>query len=145
MIVDCALYRDGLRVPLPDHHSLIEARDGAVGEHDFVWVGLHEPTLEEMGRVEDAFGLHPLAVEDSLHAHQRPKLERYDDMLFLVLRTLWYVDEEDAVETGQVTLFVGRRFVVSVRHGEGVELSSARHGLEKRSTVLGHGPAAVLY
>ena len=89
------------------------------------------------------FSLHPLAVEDALKAHQRPKLERYDDGLFLVLKTLWYVDEEDAVETGEINLFVGRNFVVSVRHGEGTELHSARLDLEEQTAVLGHGPSAV--
>ena len=91
------------------------------------------------------FSLHPLAVEDALKAHQRPKLERYEEGLFLVLKTLWYVDEEDAVETGEINLFVGRNYVVSVRHGEGGELHSARLGLEQQSGVLGHGPSAVVY
>ena len=91
------------------------------------------------------FSLHPLAVEDALNAHQRPKLERYEDNLFLVLKTLWYVDEEDAVETGEINLFVGRNFVVSVRHGKGGELHSARLDLEKQANVLGHGPSAVVY
>ena len=95
--------------------------------------------------LRDDLGMHPLAVEDALHAHQRPKLERYDDGIFLVLKTLWYVDEQDAVETGEVALFVGRDFVISVRHGEGTELSTARHDLESRTTVLGHGPSAVVY
>jgi magnesium transporter len=92
-----------------------------------------------------AFGLHPLAVEDAFNAHQRPKLEGYDGILFLVLKTLWYVDELDAVETGEVAMFVGEDFVVSVRHGEGTELHSARLDLEKRAAVLGHGPSAVVY
>jgi magnesium transporter len=91
------------------------------------------------------FSLHPLAVEDALKAHQRPKLERYDEGLFLVLKTLWYVDEDDAVETGEINLFVGRNYIVSVRHGEGTELHSARLDLEKRTSVLGHGPSAVVY
>jgi magnesium transporter len=80
-----------------------------------------------------------------LSAHQRPKLERYDDMLFLVLKTLWYVDEHDAVETGEVALFVGPKFVVSVRHGEGGGLHDARVSLEGMETVLRHGPSAVVY
>jgi magnesium transporter len=108
-------------------------------------VGLHSPSEEELGRVADVFSLHPLAVEDALKAHQRPKLERYDDGLFLVLKTLWYVDAEDAVETGEINLFVGRNYVVSVRHGEGTELHSARLGLEDETSVLGHGPSAVVY
>ena len=146
MIVDCALYRDGVRVPLDvSTHDLGAVRDARSGDGDFVWVGLHEPGQVEMSQVAELFGLHPLAVEDALHAHQRPKLERYDETLFLVLKTLWYVDERDAVETGEIALFVGGDFVVSVRHGEGTELHTARRDLEQRAHLLGHGPAAVIY
>ncbi len=106
---------------------------------------MHEPAEDELNRVAEIFSLHPLAVEDALKAHQRPKLERYDDGLFLVLKTLWYVDEEDAVETGEINLFVGRNYVVSVRHGEGTELHGARLDLEQQTAVLGHGPSAVVY
>ena len=120
-------------------------RDEATGDGDFVWVGLHEPAEDELDDVAKVFGLHPLAVEDALKAHQRPKLERYDDRLFLVLKTLWYVDEEDAVETGEINMFVGRDFVVTVRHGEGTELHPPRLDLEAATRVLGHGPSAVLY
>ncbi|MGH3331818.1 MAG: magnesium/cobalt transporter CorA [Nocardioidaceae bacterium] len=147
MIVDSALYRDGVRVPLDvasdDLPAVLAAR---AGDQDFVWVGLHEPSADELDRVAGSLQLHPLAVEDALHAHQRPKLERYDDgLLFLVLRTLWYVDELDAVETGEIALFLGPGFVVSVRHGEGTELHSARLDLETKTQLLGHGPSAVVY
>jgi magnesium transporter len=146
MIVDNALYRDGARVPVDCRKDdLTAVRDKAKGEGDFVWVGLHQPAAEELNRVAEVFALHPLAVEDALKAHQRPKLERYDEGLFLVLKTLWYVDEEDAVETGEINLFVGRNFIVSVRHGEGAELHSARLDLEQQTAVLGHGPSAVVY
>jgi magnesium transporter len=146
MIVDCALYRDGVRVPLEvSSDDLGAVRDARRGDGDFVWVGLHDPDPKEMDRVAELFALHPLAVEDALHAHQRPKLERYDDGLFLVLKTLWYVDELDAVETGEINLFLGRDFVVSVRHGEGTELGSARRDLEQRVELLSHGPSAVVY
>jgi magnesium transporter len=146
MIVDSALYRDGLRVALDSHKEDLDVlRDEASGEDAFVWVGMHEPSAEELDRVAGVFSLHPLAVEDALKAHQRPKLERYDDGLFLVLKTLWYVDEQDAVETGEVNLFVGDNYVVSVRHGKGTELHSARLDLEGRTAVLGHGPSAVVY
>ena len=130
VIVDSALYRRGVRVrvDLPtDDVAGLHAMSGDKG--DFVWVGLHEPAAEELDRVAEVFDLHPLAVEDALHAHQRPKLERYDDGLFLVLKTLWYVDELDAVETGEINLFLGRDFVVSVRHGEGTDLGSARRAM----------------
>jgi len=146
MIVDSALYRNGVRISVEsgeDHlDSVLAARKG---NGDFVWVGLHDPEQAEMDRVSSALSLHPLAVEDAVHAHQRPKLERYDDNLFLVLKTLWYVDEYDAVETGEINLFVGPDYVVSVRHGAGAELHSARLDLENHTAVLGHGPSAVVY
>ena len=146
MIVDNAVYRHGVRVPLDSRpEDLAAIRAGLTGDGDFMWVGLHDPTPEELEGVAAACHLHPLAVEDALNAHQRPKLERYGDSFFLVLRTLWYVDEEDAVETGEINLFVGHDFVVSVRHGEGVELHSSRLDLEARSEILSHGPTAVVY
>jgi magnesium transporter len=145
MIVDSAVYRDGSRISIDcekaDYSKLREAADSG----DFVWVGLLEPTEAEMNAVSRAFGLHQLAVEDSLHAHQRPKVEVYDEMSFVVLKTLSYDDERDAVETGQVTMFVGSDFVVSVRQGKGGELHSARLDLEQQAAVLGHGPFAVVY
>jgi magnesium transporter len=146
MIVDSALYRAGVRVPLDCSKDDLTAVRASVREPgDFVWVGLHEPVEGELTEVARIFALHPLAVEDALHAHQRPKLERYDDGIFLVLKTLWYVDEHDAVETGEINLFVGRDFVISVRHGEGTELHTARMDLEEQTAVLGHGPSAVVY
>ncbi len=146
MIVDSALYRGGARVPMPcAKDDLARVRAATSGADDFVWVGMHEPSGDELDEVAKAFDLHPLAVEDALHAHQRPKLERYDDGIFLVLKTLWYVDEDDAVETGEINLFVGRDFIISVRHGQGTELHSARLDLEGREAVLGHGPSAVVY
>jgi magnesium transporter len=146
MIVDSALYRAGVRVPLDcPKDDLTAVRESVREPGDFVWVGLHEPVEGELTEVARIFALHPLAVEDALHAHQRPKLERYDDGIFLVLKTLWYVDEHDAVETGEINLFVGRDFVISVRHGEGTQLHTARMDLEQQTAVLGHGPSAVVY
>ena len=144
--MDNALYREGERVDLAlERHDLDGVRSQATQEHDFVWVGLHDPTGEELAEVARAYDLHPLAVEDALTAHQRPKVERYADSLFLVLKTLWYVDEEDAVETGEINMFVGDRFVVTVRHGAGSALAEARHRLEEATSVLKHGPSAVVY
>ncbi len=146
MIVDSALYRKGQRVEVDCFpHEFDKLRDQATDAGDFVWVGLYKPSEGELDDVAKAFSLHPLAVEDALKAHQRPKLERYQDGLFLVLKTLWYVDEEDAVETGEINLFVGRNYVVSVRHGKGTELHKARLDLEQQTAVLGHGPSAVVY
>lgn len=143
MIVDCALYRDGQRTEGGTHWRELRAKADADG--DFVWIGMHEPSKDEVLEVAEVFGLHPLAVEDAVKAHQRPKLERFEDMVFLVLKTLWYVDEDDAVETGEIAIFVGADFVVTVRHGQGNELHSAREELETSRKVLNHGPGGVLY
>jgi magnesium transporter len=146
VIVDNALYRSGSRVELGlDTQDLAGVRAEATGPHDFVWVGLHDPTSSELEAVADLYDLHELAVEDAISAHQRPKVERYADSLFIVLKTLWYVDEEDAVETGEISIFVGHKFVVTVRHGSGGGLKEARHRLEGMATVLAHGPSAVVY
>ncbi|MBB5977968.1 magnesium/cobalt transporter CorA [Kribbella solani] len=144
VIVDCGVYAGGERRQLPkDPETVAQAIDG--DGRAFGWIGLHEPSGAEMQRVQRLFGLHDLAIEDALQIHQRPKVERFGDTILVVLRTLWYVDEGDAVETGQVTVFVGPRYVVTVRHGEGGELATTRHQLEERAAVLGHGPAAVLW
>ncbi len=146
MIVDSALYRRGSRMPEKLRVAdLGSARRGLTGPDEFVWVGLHEPEGTELNEIADRLGLHPLAVEDAVQAHQRPKLERYDDGLFLVLKTLWYVDERDAVETGEINVFAGPGYLVTVRHGEGTELQSTRQYLEKVGGVLVHGPSAVIY
>jgi len=144
MIVDSALYRDGKRHPV-DLVDMTETWTKAQDTNAFLWVGMHEPDAAELQKVADALSLHPLAVEDAMSPHQRPKVEPYDDMLFIVLKTLWYVDERDEVETGQVAMFVSRNFVVTVRQGAGVELSGVRHDLEKKAHLLGHGPSAVVY
>ena len=145
VIVDSAVYRDGKRIvdDIPPS-ELGRLRKLACEPGDFVWVGLHEPNEEELATVEEEFGLHPLAVEDAFTAHQRPKLERYDDTLFLTLKSLWYVDANDAVETGEINMFVGHKFVVTVRHGEGGGLHAARLELEGMQHLLAHGTSAVV-
>ena len=146
VIVDSALYRKGQRIEVDCFpHEFEKIRAEATQDGDFVWVGLYKPSEGELNDVAESFGLHPLAVEDALKAHQRPKLERYDDNLFLTLKTLWYVDAEDAVETGEINLFAGSDFVVTVRHGRGSELHSARNRLEDHTAVLTHGPSGVVY
>ncbi len=146
MIVDSALYQHGKRVAVDcEIFDFDQLRAGVRDPGDFVWVGLYRPSERELGEVAEAFGLHPLAVEDAVNSHQRPKLDRYDDSLFLVLKTLWYVDEDDAVETGEINLFVGKDFVITVRHGQGSQLQSARAYLESMESVLEHGPTAVVY
>ncbi|MFE3600833.1 magnesium/cobalt transporter CorA [Streptomyces sp. NPDC059096] len=144
VIVDCAIYRGGRRTDGPADFSdaLAEARS----EGDaFLWLGLHEATEKEFAMVSSEFGLHPLAVEDALHAHQRPKLEVYDDSLFVVLKPVVYEPEGDTVTTGELMVFIGDSFVVTVRHGEGAPLAAVRTRLEAEPDVLKHGPTAVLY
>ncbi len=143
MIVDCAVYEGGRRrageISL---HSASEAcrRDGA-----FVWLGLFEPTPDELDAVRREFGLHELAVEDALKAHQRPKLEVYDDTLFVVLKPARYIDSEEVVETGEIHLFVSSSFVVAVRHGQASSLRDARARLEHRPELVATGTGGVLY
>ena len=145
MIVDSAIYRQGVRVPVECAPADFTRLRSLVSGDDFVWIGLHEPSEDELADVATAFGLHPLAVEDAVKAHQRPKLDLYDDSLFLTVKTLWYVDEKDAVETGEINIFVGHDFVVTVRHGHGAALHASRSLLESRQQVLNHGPSAVMY
>ncbi|UGQ14422.1 magnesium/cobalt transporter CorA [Yinghuangia sp. ASG 101] len=149
-VVDCAVYRDGSRqqgrtapeTAIQDVHA---RGDG------FVWIGLHEPTADELAGIAERFGLHPLAVEDAVKAHQRPKLERYDDTLFAVFKTVRYVEHEhltstsEVVETGEIMVFLGRNFVVTVRHGLHGGLGELRHRLEETPDLLAAGPSSVLH
>ncbi|MFD5818053.1 magnesium/cobalt transporter CorA [Streptomyces sp. NPDC059618] len=144
MIVDCAIYRDGRRTGGADDFSDALARCRAGGD-SFVWIGLHEPTEDEFDLVTQEFGLHPLAVEDALKAHQRPKLEVYEDSLFVVLKPVSYEPKGDTVTSGEVMVFVGDSFVVTVRHGEEAPLKGVRQRLEADPEMLRHGPTAVLY
>ncbi|QES24907.1 magnesium and cobalt transport protein CorA [Streptomyces venezuelae] len=144
VIVDSAIYRDGRRTPGPA--DLSDALDEARVTGDaFLWVGLHEPSEAEFDHVASEFALHPLAVEDALKAHQRPKLEVYDDSLFVVLKPVVYEPESDRVSSGELMVFIGDCFVVTVRHGEGAALAAVRKRLEAEPAVLRHGPTAVLY
>jgi magnesium transporter len=148
MIANTAVYRDGSRLQVdvkPDDLKGIRkaAQSGQPG--DFVSVGLHEPDAAEMDRVADIFGIHRLAVEDALHPVQRPKLEKYGDMVFLVLRTLWYPKDADTIGSGQVAVFMGSDYVVTVRQGAEFDLESVRHDAEAHTDVLKEGPAAVVY
>ncbi|HWB72899.1 MAG TPA: magnesium/cobalt transporter CorA [Egibacteraceae bacterium] len=143
MIVDCAVYEDGQR--RPGRLELETAYEAGREDNAFVWIGLHEPSPQEFDSVRREFDLHELAVEDAIKAHQRPKLEVYGDSLFVVLKTVRYVDEEEAVEIGEIMLFVGDAFVVSVRHGEASALSDVRKAVEERPDLLRYGPGAVLH
>ena len=153
-VVDCAVYVDGARLPGKFTHAaaLEEARAlNDAGRAAFVWIGLHEPDQHQMEAVAQVYGLHPLAVEDAVHAHQRPKVERYDDTLFLVLKTVKYLPHEsvqlarEIVETGEIMVFVGADFVVTVRHGEHTGLAEVRKHLEAEPAQLALGPYAVMH
>ena len=153
-MVDCGVYLDGQRLPGKYTHAgaLAKARElEHQGKEAFVWVGLYEPDEHQMQTVADVFGLHELAVEDAVHAHQRPKLERYDKTLFLVLKTVKYVEHESVakarqiVETGEIMVFVGADFVVTVRHGEHGGLADVRHRIDASPAVTKLGPYAVMH
>ncbi|MEU3932314.1 magnesium/cobalt transporter CorA [Streptomyces sp. NPDC029044] len=143
MIVDCAIYREGQRTEGPE--DLSDALGEARTAGGFVWIGLHEPTEDEFDHVTREFALHPLAVEDALKAHQRPKLEVYDDSLFVVLKPVAYEPRSDTVSSGEIMIFLGDSFVVTVRHGEGSPLKAVRRRLEQEPELLGKGPTSVLY
>ncbi len=143
MIVDCAVYEDGKR--RPGELALDDAFEAGRSPNAFVWIGLHHPTEAEFDAVRMEFGLHELAVEDALKAHQRPKLEVYDDSLFVVLKTARYVDETETVEFAELQLFIGEGFIVTVRHGEASALGDVRHRLEEQPDLLRCGPGAVLH
>ncbi|GAB3677508.1 magnesium and cobalt transport protein CorA [Angustibacter aerolatus] len=143
VIVDQAVYRDGKRqlcTDLSDElEQLREVPDG------FIWIGLKDPTDGEFELVREELGLHPLAIEDAVNGNQRAKLEVYDGSLFCVLKPLRYTESTSQVETGEVMVFVGDHFVVTVRRGEAMPLAEVRKRLEDNAERLSHGPAAVLY
>ncbi|MGW7819364.1 magnesium/cobalt transporter CorA [Streptomyces puniciscabiei] len=143
MIVDCAIYRHGHRTEGPE--DLSDALAEARAEGGFVWIGLYEPSEREFDLVTQEFALHPLAVEDALNAHQRPKLEVYDDSLFMVLKPVAYEPKSDTVSAGEIMVFVGDCFVVTVRHGVISPLAAVRRRLEEEPEMLDKGPTAVLY
>lgn len=144
MLVDRALYQDGQREQAPD--DLGDALRVARERGGFLWVGLFEPAKDELAEVAAEFDLHPLAVEDAVSAHQRPKVERYEQTLFCALKTIQYVEATSDIEVGEIMLFAGDGFIVTVRHGEGNPLGDVRRRLETEDrTVLSHGAAAVFY
>ncbi|WP_460368925.1 magnesium and cobalt transport protein CorA [Actinocorallia lasiicapitis] len=144
MIIDCAIYRDGFREDvdgdLAAALSTARLEDGA-----FLWIGLHEPSPSEFDEVKKELKLHPNAIEDAAKGHQRPKLEHYGDTVFIVLKTVSY-DRPSAIEVGEIMLFVGPDFVITVRHGKANPLASVRTRLEADHALLASGgPGAVLY
>jgi magnesium transporter len=143
MIIDCAVYHHGER--RPGELALRDAFEAASNDGAFVWIGLYEPDEQEFESVRREFNLHELAVEDAIQAHQRPKLEVYDDSLFVVLKTARYLEAEEVVEFGEIMLFIGPQFVVTVRHKPASELRGVRKQIESRPDLLRFGPSAVLY
>jgi magnesium transporter len=143
VIVDSAIYEAGRR------------RDGDVDVHEameachapdcFTWIGLYEPTEEEFESIRREFELHPLAVEDAITAHERPKLEVFGDMVFIVLKTATYVDPTEVIKLGEILIFLGHDYIITVRHGEASELGGVRRQLESQPELLQHGPGAVLH
>ncbi|GAA1730218.1 magnesium and cobalt transport protein CorA [Brachybacterium phenoliresistens] len=143
-IVDSAVYVDGARIASPaclaDSYRALRSQEDAVG-----WIGLYRPRQDDLASLAAEFDLHELAVEDAILAHQRPKIERYDDTLFVVLRAARYLDDVEEVEFGEVHLFVGPDFVLTVRHSESPDLSAVRRRLESNPELLRLGPEAILY
>ncbi len=142
-LIDNAVYRDGHRVQTPATLEETYALNRA--ENGMAWIGLYRPTPEELRSVATEFELHHLAIEDAELGHQRAKLERYGDTLFVVLRPARYLDAEEEVEFGELHVFVGPDFVVTVRHAEGPDIGAIRKRLEATPELLAMGPEAVLY
>jgi magnesium transporter len=146
MIIDCAHYKDGVR----QHEEALSPERAAelargAGDGEFVWIGLHEPEEGDLERLQNLFDLHELAVEDAHAAHQRPKIEDYDRAYFIVLRTAHYHEDREEVHFGEVHIFVGRGYIITVRHGVGSELGPARQRLEARPDLLKLGAASAVW
>lgn len=142
MIIDCAVYRDGVRENTESDTGSLDAALAGLGQDDFLWIGIGNPTSDELHRVATSLSLHPLAVEDALEAHQRPKVEQYEDHLFMSIRAVAYSDDD--ITTHEVNIFLGKNFLLTVRHG-GPSLKDARQAAERMIEPLSHGPTAALY
>jgi magnesium transporter len=141
-VIDNAVYVDGRRL---EPESLERTYDLVRAHRGLGWIGLYRPTTEEVASIAAEFSLHELAVEDALEAHQRPKLERYGDTLFVVLRPARYVDPTEVVDIGELHVFLGADFLVTIRHSETPDLRAVRRRLEAQPELLTLGPEAVLY
>ena len=146
MIIDCAHYKEGAR----QHDEALSPEEAAerartAGGGEFVWIGIHEPEAGDLDRLAKLFGLHELAVEDAQKAHQRPKIEDYDQGFFIVLKTAHYHEDREEVHFGEIHIFAGAGYVITVRHGPGSELASARHRLETRPDLLKLGAASAVW
>jgi len=144
MIIDCAHYQDGRRTD--ERGTPLEEVAARRAEGGFVWLGLYEPDKAELDHVREVFGLHELAVEDALSDHMRPKIERYEgDVQLVILRTARYDDEAEEVDFGEISVFLSPTFIITVRQGVGSELRGARHRLEQRPELMACGSAAALW
>ena len=146
MVIDCAHYKDGAR----QHEKALTPEQAAeraetAGEGEFVWIGLHDPEPGDLDRIAGLFELHELAVEDAQMAHQRPKIEDYDADFFIVLRTAHYHEDQETVHFGEIHIFAGANYVITVRHGPGSELATARRRLENRPDLLRLGASAAVW
>jgi magnesium transporter len=146
MIIDSAHYKDGAR----QHEEALTPEQASelakqAGKGEFVWIGIHEPEAGDLDRLANLFGLHELAVEDAQQAHQRPKIEDYEQHAFIVLKTAHYHEDREEVHFGEIHMFVASGYVITVRHGPGSELATARHQLEARPDLLRLGPASALW
>lgn len=147
VLIDSAIYEDGQRKHAPDdlEDTLSQLRAEPSHKGRFAWIGLYRPGSDELAAIADEFGLHRLSVEDAVLAHQRPKLERYGETLFVVLRPARYVDTTENIELGEMHVFVGPDFLITVRHAEELDLGKVRRRMEEEHELLRHGPEAVLY
>lgn len=143
-VIDAAIYVDGRRceslTSLSDTFGHLHRSPGSMA-----WIGLYRPTEAQIQSLAGEFGLHELVIEDAVVAHQRPKLERYGDTLFVVLRAARYLDDIEEVGFGELHVFIGRDYVITVRHGESPNLALVRRRMEDDPELLAHGPEAVLY
>ena len=143
MAMDYALYRNGERAL--DGSTISELIASARADGGFLWVGVTEPSTAEFEKLATDFEFHPLAIEDAVMAKQRAKLEMYEGMTFIVLRTTFYEERASQVTTGEILAFIGEHYIVVVRHGEGSPLTGVRNRLEQQPHLLAHGPYAVLH
>lgn len=144
MIVECALYEDGTK---RDGELPLDQACEAAGANaeSFVWVDLYEPTLEEFSQLQDEFSLHPLAIEDATEAHERPKLERYEGVLFVVLKSVKYDDDAEELTFGEIMVFRGSSFIITVRHGQARDLDDVKARFADEPEKLKHGTAGILH
>jgi magnesium transporter len=146
VIIDSAHYKDGVR----QHEDALTPERAAelrrsAGTGEFVWMGIHEPEPGDLQQLQDLFGLHELAIEDAQQAHQRPKIEDYGDDVFVVLKTAHYHEDREEVHFGEISMFAGPGYVITVRHGPGSELATARQRLEARPDLVRLGASSAIW